>query len=242
MNTRSTLINRATNPTQYDLPDVSWSEEGAGIESPTRKYMWHYLSSNVNFQNKSILDIGSGTGWLLDLALKTGAKSAIGVEPSKKNAVLANKFFPHIITHNISLQGFKTKERFDLIFGIMSFIHMENIDEAFKQVKCLLKENGYLYLIVSDFEHYKKPRYDYRINIEPLSKETYAVSVLRPSGLLASIVRQTNVYKKSALISGLELINDIPMPPTDELIKQVPKYEECRNEPLTRLLIFKSAD
>lgn len=237
------ILKRAVNPTQYDFDDVNWRQEGSGLESPSRKFMWHYIKPYTkDWEGKSLLDIGSGTGWFMNQTLKYGVAKVYGIEPSKKNVLIARKNFPDIQTEEVTLENFRSKHKFDIIVGIMSFLHIKNLDSAFSKVANILKRKGILFLVVPDFEYFKKPRYNYEIIIEPISQDSYAAQVKRPSGILASIVRKTEVYKKYGSKYGFSLKKDIPMPPTKELIAKEPKYKETKDEPLTRLLVFKRSD
>lgn len=237
------IFNRAVNPNQYDLDDVNWDKEGLRLDSPTRKFMWFYFEPYVkDWKGKSLFDIGSGTGWFMNQVLKQGLSKVYGIEPSKKNVQMARKYYPKTETEEVSLENFESTYMFDIIVGIMSFLHIKNLNEAFSKVVKLLKKNGRLFLVIPDFEHFKKPRYNYEIIVEPINRDSYAVQVKRPSGTLASIVRKTDVYRRCGNRYGLFLKKDIPMLPTEELIVEEPKYQKMENEALTRLLVFEKVN
>ena len=133
MKNKSEIILRATNPSQYDLDGVSW-EPTIGLESPMRVFIWKYLKPySLNWQNKKILDIGAGSGWLLEEARKLGASKFTGIEPSKKNYEASKKLFPQIEMVNLPFEKFVPNEKYDVIVSILALSHILDIEMVFKK-------------------------------------------------------------------------------------------------------------
>ncbi|APG66479.1 methyltransferase [Tenacibaculum todarodis] len=114
------------------------------------------LINSFNSEEKTILDIGAGTGDFL-ATCKNNNWQVLGIEPNKKAREIA-------VSKNINLQedilALKNK-KFDVITLWHVLEHVENLQEYTKQLKELLKENGTLIIAVPNYKsydanHYKK--------------------------------------------------------------------------------------
>ena len=81
------LIDRATDSHQYDMDDVNWII-WTGKNQAMKDFFFDVLDKEVDC--KDVLDIGCGTGWLLQRMSEIGA-NAEGVEPSNKNVEIAKE-------------------------------------------------------------------------------------------------------------------------------------------------------
>ena len=234
------IYKRAINPYQYDLSDMQWEEEGTK-SSPTRTlhYNYHLFKYLKNIKNKSCLDIGCGTGQLLDEFKKRGAKKAQGFEPSIKNIKIAKALYPDLKITRSTLQEFKIKDQFDIITCIMVLVHIPNLKQAFEKFKSLLNENGELYLIVENFSYFEKPRHGYEFNIKELNKKEAVIAVKRRYGFTADVIRKIEVYKKVAKKTGLVLEKEVKLKFTKNLIKAAPRYKSAKNVIINHLLIYR---
>jgi SAM-dependent methyltransferase len=234
------LLDKAIDPHQYDGDNARWSEYGAGLESPTRANFWEYLKPLASaWKGKAILDIGSGTGWLLDLALKLGAKSVLGVDPSKKNYELGLKMFPNIKLNNVVFEKFNSQEKYDIAIALLSLVNICDVKSAFEKTNNLLNPSGELIIIVPDYDYYKKSRFGYKISLETINQEEYVAMVERPEITTVSIVRTSNKYISLAKQSGFTFIEDKPLPPTELLMQRMPRYRGANGVPIARLLRFR---
>ncbi len=203
----------ATNPQQYDNKDTGWESIGTSIESPTRTQFWNYLKRHSSsWRGKDAIDIGSGIGWLADLVLKEGARSVVGIEPSRRNCELARSMYPHVATLNVSLEDYIPDRKFDVGFAVMSFVHIGNLEEAFKKISGFLNSEGELIAIVPDYDYFHAPRNNYDVTFEELDDEEYATLIKRPHGTLADIVRTTEKLSRVAEQNDMYLLEDIPIP------------------------------
>ncbi len=101
----------------------------------------------MNLTGKSLLDIGSGLGYFLDEAQKTGL-DATGIEPSKKFAALSRKLYrTNVINADLEL-FFKNNrhKKYDFITMINVIEHFNNPFKQIAIVSKLLKKDGILYL------------------------------------------------------------------------------------------------
>lgn len=98
-----------------------------------------FLESNVGLSGRSVLEIGAGRGYFLEVLRQAGAKG-LGIEPGKANASywgqkgvnVINDFFP----------GPLAAEKFDVIAGFAVLEHVENIDAFLQAVTKHLAGGG----------------------------------------------------------------------------------------------------
>src|SRR5581483_7259100 len=86
----------ATDPLQYDSPDLDWTIDG-DPNSWSRIFFRNHLKPYLeNLSGKSVLDIGSGVGHLFPMLKEFGAKDIEGLEPSKRNVGRSNQLYPDV--------------------------------------------------------------------------------------------------------------------------------------------------
>ncbi len=254
------LLTRAINPRQYDLSDVFWESE-SGLQSPTRKFFFDYLSRfKEEWKGAEILDIGCGSGWLLDLLQKNGAKSVEGIEPSARNVRSAWEQYTFPVYH-CPLEYFNRERTYDLIISLMTFGHISDVPAALAKIAGLLKPKkdrkdskgnsarasissasstpGTLQLIVPAYHYFRQEREGCKVEVEDLNAEEYVVQVTREQGTIAEIVRKTEVYERAAENAGLPVEYSLPMTPTPELMEDSPRHKAFRGQPITYLLGFR---
>jgi 2-polyprenyl-3-methyl-5-hydroxy-6-metoxy-1,4-benzoquinol methylase len=230
-------FDRATDPTQYD--GLQWINEGLAHSTRTA-FFWDYLEPlATTWEGKRVLDIGAGVGWLVGRALELGAAQAVGIEPSVDHVARGAIDHPQVELHQTTLEEYDAQgQTFDRILGIMSFPHIADLDAAFAKVRTLLADDGEVVLVVPDYDYFRMPRDGYKIDIQEIDDDSYAVTITRSTGPLADVVRRTSVYEHSARAAGLVLRQEIAMTPTEGQIARAPKYELIRDQALTRLLVF----
>lgn len=94
----------------------------------------------------------------------------------------------------------------------MSFVHIGNLEGAFKKISGFLNPQGELIAIVPDYDYFHAPRNNYEVTFEELDDEEYATLIKRHHGTLADIVRTTKKYSRVAERFGMSLLEDIPIP------------------------------
>ena len=228
------LLSRATDIKQYDNPDLPWNEHEDTLESPNRKWMFSFLSKCSDKWKGKVVDIGCGTGWLVNEISKV-TRFAIGIDPSKKNYDRGRKLFPSINLENKDLYSFSEKN-FDLAIAIMVFIHISDIKKAFKHINQMLKQKGEFQLIIPDYGYFRRPRED--ITIKEINSDECVMEIRRKTGTVVDIVRKQEMYPKIAEECGFKLIEHIPMVPSKELINNSSKYGEFSNKPILHLFRF----
>ncbi|NNF85326.1 MAG: class I SAM-dependent methyltransferase [Winogradskyella sp.] len=115
------------------------------------------LLNSLKTPNKTVLDIGCGTGDFLNEALHNGWQ-VIGIEPNPKARELANAKTKNSVYDNSQLSKLNNK-RFDIITMWHVLEHVVDYNDHFNIAYRLLKDNGYFILALPNFksldaEHY----------------------------------------------------------------------------------------
>lgn len=144
-------------------------------------------------KDKSVLEIGVGTGRAAQSVLKVGCKRFIGIDISSKTIQKAKKNLKmyknvDLIEANI-LDFYEDSYRFDVIYSVLTFMHIEDKEKAFNNIKKLLKDGGSFVLSVSRDEEWL----DYgerRVRLYPMEVEQY-IKLLRKTGFQIDMVKDT---------------------------------------------------
>lgn len=228
------LLTRATDIHQYDNPNLPWNENQDTLKSPNRAWMFSFLSRFSDKWEGKVVDIGCGTGWLVNEISKV-ARFAIGIDPSKRNCDRGRKLFPSIHLENKDLFSFSEKD-FDLAIAVMVFIHISDLEKAFRHVNKMLKRKGEFQLIIPDYEYFRRPRDE--VTIKEINSDECVMEIRRETGTVADIVRKQEIYLKIAKECDFTLIEHVPMLPSKELINNSSKYGEFSNKPILHLFRF----
>ncbi len=236
--TREELLHRAADPKQYDSPDLDWPREGRQA-SPAMRFFRSRLRHQLgDLSGKSVVDIGCGTGHLYVLFEMLGARRAVGLEPSARNAAAARKEFPRLIVIETSLQGADLACEFDLAVAVMSFEHQPDLLEAFLRVARMLRPGGRFLLVVGDKEFHLTPRFDLSLEVHENPDGSAAVATGYPYGTLCDVVRPVLHYERAAQAAGFTVRSMIPLLPTHELIDTDTRWREFEARPVGHLLVM----
>lgn len=99
------------------------------------------------FKNKTLLDVGSGSGALMQASKKFGLISK-GIEPSKSLQKLAIKKNLDVILG--TLPSKRLNEKFDFVTLIDVIEHVNDPESLLKEINTVLKLNGKLFLVTPD--------------------------------------------------------------------------------------------
>lgn len=110
------------------------------------------LINSSNIGDKSLLDIGCGTGDFLQIAKQNGW-TVCGIEPNKKARSIANSKTEKAVFETDKLKELKPNS-FDTITLWHVLEHLSNLEMQVKILKNLLKENGTLIIAVPNYKSY----------------------------------------------------------------------------------------
>lgn len=230
-------LQKATDIHQYDANVVDWKKEGLN-ESPSRRFFQEYLKENLDVNNKTVLDVGSGMGQLFPFLKKLGATEIQGIEPSKNNVEVSNKLHPDIFVSEGSLESVSIDKKFDVVTSVMVFEHILDINRAFEKINQFLKPKGSFYLIVGDKKYNLTQRFDYELDVVELDNDTSVAKTVRPVGVLYDILRSLQSYINAGNNNGFSVEKHVELKPTEAFIQADPKYGQFKDIPICHLLIF----
>jgi glycosyltransferase involved in cell wall biosynthesis/ubiquinone/menaquinone biosynthesis C-methylase UbiE len=148
--------------------DKKWSEYKEAKIDFTTKTIWNEILKHVSFKNKSILELGAGTGRLSFLALEEGGDKATLVDSSKQALSLAKALigqrsgvkFVNRDLLNLELN----EEAFDIVMssGVIEHFRRTELAQAIKTHKKFLGPQGRLVLIVPASLHYNNLRFRFK--------------------------------------------------------------------------------
>ncbi len=149
------LADKATNPKQYDSPELNWQVLGA---EDARKYFRDELDAFIQndfLKGKKVIDIGSGTGHLFGWLRDKGALSVTGIDPAETNIAASRAKYPWATSVVATLEEFakSNTEKFDVAIAILVFEHIDDLPAAFRDVNKLLRNDGLFYLFVCDKDY-----------------------------------------------------------------------------------------
>lgn len=144
------LPNPPVNRLQEIYPSTYYAFEDEGnnfsvlgkVKHVLEKRFFHRLLSGVPGEQLSVLDIGGGSGWLLETvkaAESRIAKTAI-VDPGLSSKLLAEKR-GHIF-YGERIEDFKANEQFDFILLLNLIEHVADPELVMRKLQSLVKPNG----------------------------------------------------------------------------------------------------
>ncbi len=124
-------------------------EAGTQNEKRIRDQAKHILKNlrKMNPAGKTLLDIGSGLGFFLDEAQKTGL-DATGIEPSKKFTTLSQKLY-HNKVFNTNIESYINKHmniKYDFVTLINVIEHFTDPTKSIANASKLLNKKGLFYI------------------------------------------------------------------------------------------------
>lgn len=192
-----------------------------------------------DLSGKSVLDIGSGTGYCANVFEKLGAAEYIGLEPSAKNIAISRAKYPKLQIIKSTLEEADIDRTFDLAVSVLVFEHIADPGKAFGKIRSFLTDGGSFFLICSDIGVFSAPRFDVTVEFEELGNGERAARTTYPLGVLYDVLRPLENYVHYAARVGLMLERHVPLYPTEALLKAAPRYERFNKQAFVHLLIFR---
>ena len=159
-----------------------------------------------NQDNLRVLEFGSGAGFFIDECKKMKINITGSEADSDQCAILNNKF-DNVINLSLPLNNDATNlyGKFNFIVFNDVFEHLENLDLVVKQVKKILKPNGYLIINIpsSDGFIFKISEFLFKIGIKNFYKRLWQENLSSPH---LSYFNKSNL-KKLLIRHNFELIH-----------------------------------
>ena len=102
----------------------------------------------------SFLEIGCGSGYMLETALDLGFDNVEGVEPSKLAIDAANKNIKNRIKHGVFNKLDFKENSYDLIFIAMIIEHVTDINDFLLSLQKILKPSGSIVCVCHNERHF----------------------------------------------------------------------------------------
>jgi len=96
-------------------------------------------------EGKSVLEVGCGSGYSTERLVKIFKDYEV-IEPSKKNISLLKERVPEIVCHNVLLEHFEAKRKFDYIFFLNIIEHVEDPIDSLRILSSLIKDEGLIFI------------------------------------------------------------------------------------------------
>ncbi|MEK7063284.1 MAG: class I SAM-dependent methyltransferase [Patescibacteria group bacterium] len=224
---------QATNPAQYDSPDLNWGIIGAE-DNPTRIFFRAALDELLgqDVLHGRVLDAGCGVGHLFNWLKDKGVTEVVGIDPSGRNIQIAGERYPSVELHQCTIDEYakQAKKKFDYIFVVLVFEHIRDLRQACTDLRGLMHTGGDLYVISGDMDYHITTGKDIRKNlisidvVQELGDGALETRVVRGARhgvetTMYDIVRPTEHYRTMANEAGFELTYEasfrgpIGMPP-----------------------------
>jgi SAM-dependent methyltransferase len=230
MDKKEEYIQKATNPQQYDSPELDWNHLGAE-DSTSRKFFRECLDEVLeDVSGKSVIDIGSGVGQLCNFLKLRGALEIWGIEPSKRNIDKTKELYPEMKIVEGTLDNVNIDNKFDAAIMIYVLEHIMDIDSAFSKINTLLKHGSNLYLIIGDKEFNSLSKPGFEVDVQELDSDTIVTRAILANEVMYNIYRNVSIVIDSAQRAGLELTKQVD---------KIPDYwKQVSDEPMLHLLVF----
>lgn len=115
------------------------------------------LFNDIKSELPVVVDMGTGSGWALDLLLELNIKTQfIGLDFNEKFITHLNKRFSHL--HSAEFNCVDLEEdipkdllnKADIVFNFFNFFETANIENSFRNATAMLKPNGKLVIMTID--------------------------------------------------------------------------------------------
>ena len=187
-----------------------------------------------DLKDVKILDIGCGFGDFSRYAIKQGAASVLGIDPSY-NMIQEAKKLTHessIIFQQLGIENFESKpDTFDLVVSSLAFHYVEDFQDIASKISSWLKPGGYL---VFSVEHPICTSYpDGIIKIDEHGRNFHPVYNYRDEASFTQewlvegvqkFHRKVSTYVNTLIECDFKIDKILEPQPSDEIIAQKPKF------------------
>jgi ubiquinone/menaquinone biosynthesis C-methylase UbiE len=135
----------------YDLWSADYDSQPGNLMLDLDEILFSNLLAGINIKNRTVADIGCGTGRHWAKILKEQPESLTGFDVSPGMLRKLKDKFPAAQTYTIADNNFSNIEEhtFDVILSTLTVAHIKNIEEALDAWSRVLKLDGDI--IITDF-------------------------------------------------------------------------------------------
>ena len=236
------LFARATDPVQYDGSDLDWAAEGAA-DAPFATFVRERLEPALgSLRDRSVLDIGCGTGHLALLFEGLAARRMVGLEPSARHARLAKRLHPRLLVVRGALQRAPLRGGFNVAVAVLSFEHQPDLEAAYRAVAALLAPAGRFLLIAGDPLFHRTPRWGLGLEVVEQEDGSALVATTYPVGPVHDVIRPPAHYQHAARAAGFVTVRREPVVPDDALIARDARWADFAGRPVAWLIEASAPD
>src|SRR5262245_33276501 len=231
------LFARATNPRQYDAPDMDWTPEG-GADAPWPRFVRERLAAALGpMAGRSVVDLGCGTGHLALLFAQLGAGRMVGLEPSERHAEAAHGLHPRLHVVRAGLPRAPFRRVFDDAIAVLSLEHQGSLDEAYREVADTLRAGGRFFVIAGDPEFHRTPRWGLGLETHARDDGSVLVATTYPVGTVHDVIRPPEHFERAARAAGFGAVTRSALIPDHELMTRDEKWRQFDGRPVAWLIV-----
>lgn len=231
------LLARATDPRQYDAPDMDWTPEG-GADAPWPRFVRERLEPILGpLDGRTTLDVGCGTGHLALLFARLGARRMVGLEPSARHAATADRLHPDLDVVRGGLPQAPFRRVFDVAVAVLSMEHQRSIEAGYDAVAALLAPGGRFVAVTGDPEFHRTPRWGLTLETHERPDGSLLVATTYPVGTVHDVIRPPAHYERAARAAGFTAVASTAMIPDEALMRRDGKWRAFAGRPVAWMIV-----
>lgn len=209
---------------------------------------WHALRELMpELIGKNMLDLGCGFGWHCKYAVEHGAKSAVGIDLSKKMIERAREINadPRIRYEVMSVEDFDyTAKEFDVVLSSLTFHYIDSFDTICRNVGSALVKGGDFIFSVEHPIFTAQGSQQWHTNdkgdIEHWPVDNYFSEGIRTTNFLGEQVhkyhRTLTTYINGLQANGFEIINLIEPKPDEQMLDTIDGMRDELRRPMMLII------
>lgn len=211
---------------------------------------WKTLESMLpDFQDKRVLDLGSGYGWHCQYAVEHGAKSVTGVDISEKMLAVAKEKTHNKIRYiQMPIEDIIFSENsFDIVISSLAFHYIESFELIVEKVSgCLARGGDFVFSVehpIFTAHGNQDWYYDEDGNILHYPVDNYFYEGQRTANFLGEKVikyhKTLTTYLNGLIQGGFELTGVVEPQPSEQLLKTVEGMADELRRPMMLIISAK---